>query len=80
MDDLTGNELAGASLQVSDPEGTPVRAWITRVDGGFVIKGLQPDTQYTITENVPREGYLVNFTGHLWRQKTAFSRSRTARR
>ena len=63
VDDLTGNELAGASLQVSDPEGTPVRAWITRVDGGFVIKGLQPDTQYTITENVPREGYLVNFTG-----------------
>lgn len=63
VDDLTGNELAGASLQVSDPEGTPVHAWITRVDGGFVIKGLQPDTQYTITENVPREGYLVNFTG-----------------
>ena len=63
VDDLTGNELAGASLQVSDPEGIPVHAWITRVDGGFVIKGLQPDTQYTITENVPREGYLVNFTG-----------------
>ena len=63
VDDLTGNELAGASLQVSDSEGTPVHAWITRVDGGFVIKGLQPDTQYTITENVPREGYLANFTG-----------------
>ncbi len=63
VDDLTGNELAGASLQVADPEGNPVEAWITKTSDGYTIRGLNPDIQYTITENVPRDGYLVNFTG-----------------
>ncbi len=63
VDDMTGNELAGASLQVTDPAGNPVEAWITKTSDGYTIKGLNPDMQYTITENVPREGYLVNFTG-----------------
>ena len=63
VDDLTGNELAGASLQVTDPEGNPVEAWITKTSDGYTIKGLNPDIRYTITENVPRNGYLVNFTG-----------------
>lgn len=63
VDDMTGNELADASLQITDPAGNPIQAWITRADGGYVVKGLEPDTQYTITENVPRTGYLVNFTG-----------------
>lgn len=63
VDDMTGNELADASLQITDPAGNPVEAWITRVCGGYLLKGLDPDTQYTIRENLPREGYLVNFTG-----------------
>ena len=63
VDDMTGNELAGASLQVTDPEGNPVEAWITKTSDGYTIKGLNPDTQYTITETMPRDGYLVNFTG-----------------
>ena len=63
VDDLTGNELAGASLQVEDPEGDPVKAWITKTSDGYTIKGLNPDIQYTITENAPREGYLIDFTG-----------------
>lgn len=63
VDDMTGNELADASLQITDPAGNPVEAWITRAYGGYLVKGLDPDTQYTITENVPRTGYLVNFTG-----------------
>lgn len=63
VDDMTGNELADASLQITDPAGNPVEAWITRTNGGCLVKGLDPDTQYTITENMPRTGYLVNFTG-----------------
>ena len=63
VDDMTGNELAGASLQITNPEGNPVEAWITKTSGGYVIKGLNPNTQYTITETVPRDGYLVKFTG-----------------
>ena len=63
VDDMTGNELAGASLQVTDPSGNPVEAWVTETSDGYLIKGLNPDTQYTITETMPRDGYLVEFTG-----------------
>ena len=63
IDDMTGNELAEASLQVTDPEGKPVEAWMTKTSDGYTIKGLNPDTQYTITETMPRDGYLVEFTG-----------------
>lgn len=63
IDDMTGNELAGASLQITDPEGNPVEAWMTKTSDGYIIKGLNPDTQYTITEIMPRDGYLVEFTG-----------------
>ena len=48
---------------LTDPEGNPVEAWITKTSDGYTIRGLNPDIQYTITENVPRDGYLVNFTG-----------------
>ena len=63
VDDMTGNELAGASLQVTDPEGNPVEAWVTKTSDGYTIKGLDLDTQYTITEIMPRDGYLTDFTG-----------------
>ncbi len=63
IDDMTGNELAGASLQITDPEGNPVEAWMTKTSDGYIIRGLNPDTQYTITEIMPRDGYLVEFTG-----------------
>lgn len=71
VDDLTGNELAGASLNITDAAGNPVEAWITRTDGGYTIKGLDVDTDYTITENVPREGYLVDFTDAIIRSENA---------
>lgn len=63
VDDMTGNELAGASLQVTDPEGNPVEAWVTKTSDGYTIKGLELDTQYTIMEIMPRDGYLTDFTG-----------------
>lgn len=62
-DDMTYKELAGASLNVMDPDGNTVEAWLTRVEDGYLIKGLNTDTEYTIVETIPRNGYLVNYTG-----------------
>ena len=61
-DDLTGNELSGASLNVKDWSGNLVDAWITKTEDGYTIKGLDVDTDYFITETVPRDGYLTKFT------------------
>ena len=63
VDDMTGNELADAALQVTDKDGNVADAWITKTEGGYVIKGLNPDTEYAIIETVPRNGYLSDFTG-----------------
>lgn len=71
VDDLTGNELAGASLNITDVAGNPVKAWITKTEDGYTVKGLDVDTDYTITETVPREGYLVDFTGVAIRSQNA---------
>lgn len=63
VDDMTGNELAGATLTITDEEGKIVDAWFTEVENGYTIKGLDVDKNYTITETIPRDGYLVDFTG-----------------
>lgn len=62
QDDLTHNELADACLEITDEKGEPVETWMTRVDNGYTIRGLSVDKCYTITEKLPREGYLVKFT------------------
>ncbi len=63
IDDITGNDLADAALQVTDKDGNVADAWLTKTEGGYVIKGLNPDTEYTIIETAPRDGYLTDFTG-----------------
>ena len=40
-----------------------MEAWVTKTSDGYTIKGLELDTQYTITEIMPRDGYLTDFTG-----------------
>ena len=62
VDDRTEQKLADASLVITDEEGNPVEAWITSTEDGYTVKGLDPDKTYTITETVPRDGYLVDFT------------------
>lgn len=63
VDDQTKQELAGAALQITDSTGQPVEAWITETEGGYLIKGLQPEVDYQITEVLPRDGYRSEFTG-----------------
>ena len=48
VDDMTGNELAGATLTITDEEGKIVDAWITKVENGYTVKGLDVDKNYTI--------------------------------
>ena len=71
VDDMTGNELAGATLTITDEEGKIVDAWITKVENGYTVKGLDVDKNYTIIETVPRDGYLVDFTGASMKSENA---------
>ena len=63
-DDLTFNELADATIHLLDPDGNVVEAWITEVSDGYVIKGLNTETEYTLLEAVARNGYLIDYTGN----------------
>ena len=63
-DDLTFNELADATIHLLDPDGNVVEAWITAVSDGYVIKGLNTETEYTLLEVVARNGYLIDYTGN----------------
>ena len=60
-DDLTFNELADATIHLLDPDGNVVEAWITAVSDGYVIKGLNTETEYTLLEVVARNGYLIDY-------------------
>lgn len=71
VDDMTGNELAGATLTITDEEGKIVDAWLTKVENGYTVKGLDVDKNYTITETAPRDGYLVDFTGASMKSENA---------
>lgn len=62
VDDMTKKELAGARLQVKDPAGNLKEAWVTETGDGYMLKGLDIDTEYTILEVLPRDGYLLGFT------------------
>lgn len=71
VDDQTKQELAGAALQITDSVGQPVEAWITETEGGYLIKGLQPEVDYQITEVLPRDGYRSEFTGASMKSENA---------
>lgn len=60
-DDLTGNELAGAVIQILDEDGTIHTAVTTKnTEGeGHLIKGLIPGKVYRIREMLPRKGYVA---------------------
>lgn len=59
-DDTTFNELADANLQITDEDGNVEDVWITtNTNGkGYAVYGLEPEVEYTLTENYAREGYI----------------------
>ena len=57
--DLTiGEELPGAKLKVSDPEGNVVDEW-TSGSTPHIIKELEVGKKYTLTETIPADGYAI---------------------
>ncbi len=54
----TGEELPGATLQVTDDEGNIVDEWIS-TDEPHIITGLTVGKSYTLTETIPAAGYVT---------------------
>lgn len=59
--DLTnGNELAGASLTITDGNGNVIEKWISTTDIHQIpITSFEPDKEYTLTEVTAPEGYEI---------------------
>lgn len=58
QDATTGEELAGAHLELRDEKGDLVEAWISETES-HKIEGLKPGT-YTLTETLAPEGYELS--------------------
>ena len=54
----SGDILAGAILQILDPDGNVVDEWYS-LDEPHEIRGLRVGTEYTIRETVPPNGYVL---------------------
>ena len=57
-DIITGEELPGAKLKVSDSEGNVVDEW-TSGSTPHIIKELEVGKKYTLTETIPADGYAT---------------------
>ena len=58
QDITTGEELAGAYLEVKNEAGEVVEAWVSD-ETPHLIEGLEPG-KYTLTETIPPEGYELS--------------------
>ena len=54
----TGEELPGAKLQVTDPDGNVVDSWVSGKEP-HIIKKLEVGKEYVLTEILPAEGYVT---------------------
>ena len=54
----TGKELPGAKLEVTDADGNVVDAWTSGTEP-HIIKELEVEKQYTLTETLPADGYVT---------------------
>ena len=52
-------EIAGAHLVVTDAEGNKVDEWVSEDKGSHLIKNLKTGVEYTLSETVAPDGYLV---------------------
>ncbi len=58
-DIANGEEVAGAHLIVTDAEGNKVDEWVSEDKGSHLIKNLKTGVEYTLSETVAPDGYLV---------------------
>ncbi|MEQ2433118.1 SpaA isopeptide-forming pilin-related protein [Blautia caccae] len=54
----TGEELPGAKLQMTDPDGNVVDSWVSGKEP-HIIKELEVGKEYVLTEILPAEGYVT---------------------
>lgn len=54
----TGEELPGAKLQVTDPDGNVVDSWISGKEP-YIMKELEVGKEYVLTETLPADGYVT---------------------
>ena len=58
VDVITGEELAGAHLELKDEKGNLIEAWVS-TNESHVIEGLEPG-KYTLTEVIAPDGYELS--------------------
>ena len=58
VDSTTGEELAGAHLELKDEKGNLIEAWVS-TNESHVIEGLAPG-KYTLTEVIAPDGYELS--------------------
>lgn len=58
--DISGQEIAGAMLEVLDKDGRIVDSWTSRADAPHVIRGLRFGQTYTLRETQAPEGYVLS--------------------
>ena len=57
--DVGGNEIGGASLNITDQSGNVIDQWVSEEGVSHVFAGIQPNTPYCLTETLAPVDYLV---------------------
>ena len=57
--DVGGNEIGGASLNITDQSGNVIDQWVSEKGVSHVFAGIQPNTPYCLTETLAPADYLV---------------------
>ena len=57
--DVGGNEIGGASLNITDQNGNVIDQWVSEEGVSHVFAGIQPNTPYCLTETLAPADYLV---------------------
>ena len=57
--DVGGNEIGGASLNITDQSGNVIDQWVSEEGVSHVFAGIQPNTPYCLTETLTPADYLV---------------------
>ena len=56
---MGGNEIGGASLNITDQSGNVIDQWVSEEGVSHVFAGIQPNTPYCLTETLAPADYLV---------------------